>query len=53
MENNDAAKRLIELTDIIRPALPRQADYTAEYKASLYDRARALLCDERRQQRAA
>jgi hypothetical protein len=52
MENNDAAKRLIELTDIIRPALPRQADYT-EYKASLYDRARALLCDERRQQRAA
>ena len=47
MRDNDAVRRLIDLTEIIRPALPRQADYTIEYKASLYDRARAVLYDDR------
>ena len=46
MDNGGAAKRLTELIEIIRPALPRQADYSVQYKAALYDRARAVLYDD-------
>ena len=35
--------RLIALLKVIRPPLPPAADYSAEQKARLYDRARALL----------
>jgi len=45
--DNDVAKRLIDLLGVIKPSLPKGIDYTPSEKAALYDKARAILYDDR------